>query len=94
MQTMDAQIICQNLITFSIAGVNPKNADYITYSRALAQDDFFSRLSIEERAILEIICLEAQKFDSVSENKLVQELLARILKRLEDFWKTIYIKMT
>ena len=85
MQTMDAQIICQNLITFSIAGVNPKNADYITYSRALAQDDFFPRLSIEERAILEIICLEAQKFDSVSENKSVQELLARILKRLEDF---------
>ena len=76
---MDAHIICQNLVSFSIAGVDPNTAAFITYARALAQDNFVSKLSIEERTVLEAsICLKAENLLGVSENKTVQELLARI----------------
>ena len=60
-EVMEPQLICQNLVSLNLAGVDPSNTDFMTYARGLAHKPSLAKLSKEERAVLEQICLKSQK---------------------------------
>ncbi len=70
---LNPQTMCQSLIALNLAGVDYSKEEFCTYASELCKGDNLSKLSSEERNVLDTLCRTVQN-NSALENPAITKL--------------------
>ena len=79
---MNAEIICQNLVSLNLAGIGATMPEFNAYAEALTSDINFVRLSTEERIVLDQIC--RKEINALGADNPAASALAALQKRITE----------